>query len=384
MQFKDIPGHDDVKRRLISTVSENRISHAQLFLGPEGCGKLALAIAYAQYINCTGRKPGDEDSCGTCPHCIKYQKLVHPDLHFVYPVVSGKGSTKPVSDDFLTDWRKFVLQRNYHRLDDWYDFIGSDNAQGAIFAQESQEIIRKLGLKTFEAEYKVMIIWMAEKLNETAANKLLKMIEEPPAKTLFILVAENEEMILTTIHSRVQLVKIDRPTKENLAFSLREEFPDADQQIIENSAMLADGNYLEACAALKQFKSGNVETPYFDLFTSIMRESFSAHYDAIVKLSDTLAKLGREKQKKFFEYCIRMIRECFMLSNVSESLVNLTPGEMAFARKFAPFIHQGNVGSLSEQMGEACRNIERNAYAKLVFTDLALKISPLLHIKRTA
>ncbi|MBR2887655.1 MAG: DNA polymerase III subunit delta [Bacteroidales bacterium] len=382
MQFKDIPGHDEVKQRLINTVSDNRISHAQLFLGNEGCGKLALAIAYAQYINCTGRKPGDTDSCGTCPHCVKYQKLVHPDLHFVYPVVSGKGTTKPVSDDFLTDWRKFVLQRNYHRLDDWYDFIDSDNSQGAIFAQESQEIIRKLGLKTFEAEYKVMIIWMAEKLNETAANKLLKMIEEPPAKTLFILVAENEEMILTTIRSRVQLVKIDRPTNQDIVASLQQEFPDADPQTLQNSAMLADGNYLEACAALRQFKSGTVETPYFELFTTLMREAFSAKYDAIIKLSDNLAKLGREKQKKFFDYCNRMLRECFMLSSVSESLVNLTPGELDFARKFSPFIHSGNVGMLSEQFGEACRNIERNAYGKLVFTDLALKISPLLKIKR--
>ncbi|MCQ2974081.1 MAG: DNA polymerase III subunit delta [Bacteroidales bacterium] len=380
MQFKDIPGHDEVKSRLINTIKDNRISHAQLFLGQEGSGKLALAIAYAQYINCENRS--DTDSCGVCPQCVKYQKLIHPDLHFVYPVVNGKGSNKPVSDDFLTDWRKFVLQRNYHRLDDWYDYIGSDNSQGAIFAQESQEIIRKLTLKTFEAEYKVMIIWMAEKMNETASNKLLKMIEEPPAKTLFILVAENEEMILTTIRSRVQLIKISRPTKENIIEALKKEFPNTDNQIIENSAMLSEGNYLEACSALKQFSSGTVETPYFELFTTLMREAFSAKYDNLIKLSDNLAKLGREKQKKFFDYCERMLRECFMLSSVSEKLVNLTPGELEFAKKFSPFIHSGNVGALSEHFGEANRNIERNAYAKLVFTDLALKISPLLRMKK--
>lgn len=380
MQFKDIPGHEHTKQLLIQTVKENRISHAQLFLGPEGCGKLALAIAYAQYISCPNRT--DTDSCGQCPQCQKYQKLIHPDLHFVYPVVSGKGSTKPVSDDFIADWRKFVNHRNYHRIDDWYDFIGSENSQGAIFAQESQEIIKKLNLKTFESEYKVMIIWMPEKMNETCANKLLKMIEEPPEKTLFVLVAENEEMILTTIRSRTQLIKISKPDIQDIVTALHSEFPDSDAVTLENSAMLADGNYLEAVQVLKQFRTGQVEIPEFELFTTLMRESFSSHYDAIIKLSETLSKLGREKQKKFFDYCQRLVRECFMLSSVSRDLVRLTPGEMKFAEKFSPFIHSGNISALSELFAEACRNIERNAYGKLVFTDLAIKISTQLRMKR--
>lgn len=380
MQFKDIPGHEHTKQLLIQTVKENRISHAQLFLGPEGCGKLALAIAYAQYISCPNRT--DTDSCGQCPQCQKYQKLIHPDLHFVYPVVSGKGSIKPVSDDFIADWRKFVNHRNYHRIDDWYDFIGSENSQGAIFAQESQEIIKKLNLKTFESEYKVMIIWMPEKMNETCANKLLKMIEEPPEKTLFVLVAENEEMILTTIRSRTQLIKISKPDIQDIVTALHSEFPDSDAVTLENSAMLADGNYLEAVQVLKQFRTGQVEIPEFELFTTLMRESFSSHYDAIIKLSETLSKLGREKQKKFFDYCQRLVRECFMLSSVSRDLVRLTPGEMKFAEKFSPFIHSGNISALSELFAEACRNIERNAYGKLVFTDLAIKISTQLRMKR--
>lgn len=380
MQFKDIPGHEATKKFLIQTVKENRISHAQLFLGPEGSGKLALAIAYAQYVTCQHRT--ESDSCGVCPQCQKYQKLIHPDLHFVYPVVTSKNNSKPVSDNYLTEWRNFVTKRNYHRLDDWYDFIGSENAQGSIFAQESQEIIRKLNLKTFESEYKVMIIWMAEKMNETCANKLLKMIEEPPAKTLFLLIAENEEAILTTIRSRTQLVKINRPDIENLVESLRTEFPNADAIKLENSAMLADGNYLEAVSAMKQFESGVVETPEFELFTTLMRESFSLKYDQIIKLSDSLSKLGREKQKRFFDYCQRMIRECFMLSSVSRDLVKLTPGELKFAEKFAQFIHAGNISQLSELIAEAYRNIERNAYGKLVFTDLAIKLSGQLRVKR--
>lgn len=380
MQFKDIQGHDHIKSLLIQTVKENRISHAQLFLGPEGSGKLALAIAYAQYVSCPNRT--ETDSCGVCPQCQKYQKLIHPDLHFVYPVVKTKsGDTHPVSDNFIDSWRKFVLQRNYHRLDDWYDFIGSDNAQGAIFAQESQEIIRKLSLKTFESEYKVMVIWMPEKMNETCANKLLKMIEEPPPKTLFLLVSENEEMILTTIRSRTQLVKIGSPTYDDIVLSLKKEYPDSDSNAIESAAMLANGNYMTAVDVLGQLREGG-EPPEFGLFTSLMRDSYSLKYDQIVKLSDTLSKLGREKQKQFFDYCQRMVRECFMLSSVSSELVRMTPTEMGFAQKFAQFIHQGNVSQISSLLSDACSNIERNAYGKLVFTDLAIKISSQLRIKK--
>ena len=379
MQFKDIQGHTHTKNLLIQTVKENRISHAQLFLGPEGCGKLALAIAYAQYIACPNRT--ETDSCGVCPQCQKYQKLVHPDLHFVYPVVKLKsGDSHPVSDNFIDSWRGFVLKRNYHRLDDWYDYIGSDNAQGAIFAQESQEIIRKLSLKTFESEYKVMISWMPEKMNETCANKLLKMIEEPPPKTLFVLVSENEEQILTTIRSRTQLIKINRPEDADIIASLRQEFPEADSVNIESAAMLAEGNYLAALDVMEQLHEGG-EPPEFALFTTLMRESYSLKYDQIIKLSDNLSKLGREKQKQFFDYCQRMVRECFMLSSVDKSLVRMTPAEMNFAAKFARFIHPGNVAQISSLLSEACANIERNAYGKLVFTDVAIKLAGLLRMK---
>lgn len=379
MQFQDIQGNDGVKRFLIHSVKENRISHGQLFLGPPGSGKLSTAIAYAQYISCKNRT--ETDSCGVCPSCIKFQKLIHPDLHFVYPVVTGTSAKKPVSDDYIAQWRQFVLKSMYHGIDDWYDFIGSENAQGAIFAQESQEIIRKLNLKTFEGEYKVMIIWMAEKMNETAANKLLKMLEEPPAKTLFVLVAENEEQILTTIRSRVQLVKFSALTTEETSKALEREFPEADKENIQNASILSGGDFLEAVSILNQFLSGE-GNPDFELFTALMRESFSSHYDKIIKLSDDLSKLGREKQKRFFDYCQRMIRECFMFSSVSKELVRMTPSETAFAEKFAPFIHIGNISDLTELFSEASRNIERNAYSKLVFTDLAIKISAQLHVKK--
>jgi len=379
MQFQDIQGNDGVKRFLIHSVKENRISHGQLFLGPPGSGKLSMAIAYAQYISCKNRT--ETDSCGVCPSCIKFQKLIHPDLHFVYPVVTSASAKKPVSDDYIAQWRQFVLKSMYHGIDDWYDFIGSENAQGAIFAQESQEIIRKLNLKTFEGEYKVMIIWMAEKMNETAANKLLKMLEEPPAKTLFVLIAENEEEILTTIRSRVQLVKFSALSTIETSKALDREFPEASKENIQNASILSGGDFLEAVSMLKQFQVGE-GNPDFEMFTALMRESFSSHYDKIIKLSDDLSKLGREKQKRFFDYCQRMIRECFMFSSVSKELVRMTPQETAFAEKFAPFIHLRNISDLTELFSGASRNIERNAYGKLVFTDLAIKVSAQLHVKK--
>jgi DNA polymerase-3 subunit delta' len=296
-------------------------------------------------------------------------------------VVTSASAKKPVSDDYIAQWRQFVLKSMYHGIDDWYDFIGSENAQGAIFAQESQEIIRKLNLKTFEGEYKVMIIWMAEKMNETAANKLLKMLEEPPAKTLFVLIAENEEQILTTIRSRVQLVKFSALSTIETSKALEREFPEASKENIQNASILSGGDFLEAVSMLKQFQVGE-GNPDFEMFTALMRESFSSHYDKIIKLSDDLSKLGREKQKRFFDYCQRMIRECFMFSSVSKELVRMTPAETAFAEKFAPFIHLRNISNLTELFSEASRNIERNAYGKLVFTDLAIKVSAQLHVKK--
>jgi DNA polymerase-3 subunit delta' len=226
-----------------------------------------------------------------------------------------------------------------------------------------------------------MIIWMAEKMNETAANKLLKMLEEPPEKTLFVLVAENEEQILTTIRSRVQLVKFSSLTTEETAKALSREFPEAENGNLQNASILCGGNFLEAVSVLKQFQSGE-GNPDFEMFTALMRESFSSHYDKVIKLSDDLSKLGREKQKRFFDYCQRMIRECFMLGCVSELLVRMTPQERVFADKFSPFIHKGNITALTELFSEASRNIERNAYGKLVFTDLALKVSAQLHVKK--
>jgi len=249
MRFADIIGQEDVKKRLVQTVKESRVSHAQLFLGPEGSGKLALAVAYAQYINCTN-KQGD-DSCGECPSCVKYQKFIHPDLHFIYPTAKIKNIDKPMSKDFIKQWRELLSETNsYINLPDWYSKIGIERKQAIINARDCNEIIKTLTYKSYESEYKVMIIWMVEKLFHSAAPKILKVLEEPPDKTLFLLVSENQDLIINTILSRTQLIKIGRLDDNNLSKAL---ISDGYQPAVVNDAVrIAGGNYLAAVRLISQ------------------------------------------------------------------------------------------------------------------------------------
>jgi len=381
MLLNNIYGHSVIKNNLVETVINNRISHALLLMGPQGCGKLMLAISFAQFINCLNKT--ENDACGKCNSCLKFNKLVHPDLHFVYPVVRTPKFSKPVSDDFLSDWRKFLLQSKFHSVDDWLDTIGADNLQGSIFAQESQEIIRKLNLKTFEAEYKTMIIWMPEKMNTVAANKLLKMIEEPPSKTLFLLVTENEEDILNTIRSRTQLIKLTKLSENELYEALKEPFPNMDHDIIMDAIKISNGNFLEAEQIITSMQNTEAENPNFKYFTQLMRSSYGVKIDELMVWTDAMATLGREKQKIFFQYALRMLRECFiynLMPQNSDKINFMTKLEMAFAQKFAIFVHKNNISQLTDTFNLAHRHIERNAYNKLVFIDLALKTTQLLKL----
>lgn len=379
MLFKDIAGNENVKQKLIETVKNNRISHAQLFLGPEGCGKLSLAIAYAQYISCKNKK--DDDACGICSSCNKYNKLIHPDLHFVFPVTS-----KNVSDDYIKEWRTFVLGSRHHSYDKWLETMGSGNSQGGIFTQESQEILRKLNLKTFEAEYKIMIIYMAEKMNIAAANKLLKLIEEPPSKTLFILVTEDESSILTTIRSRTQLIKISRLEPEEIKRKLKEIYADFPDNQLDEIAQLSNGNllYAEKIARERMEQTDNSENLYFSLFSNFMRLTYGVKILEIINLIDEFSALGREKQKNFLEYCQRILRENFVLNSASEKspeLVFLANQELEFSKNFNKFIHKNNIQQLVHELNEAQLHIERNASDKITFLDLSLKFVKLLKIK---
>jgi len=382
MLFKDIIGHKEIKQKLINSVKNNRISHAQLFLGKAGTGKLSLAIAYAQYVACTNKT--DDDSCGVCKSCKKYSKLVHPDLHFVYPVVRTKKFTKPVSSDFLTEWRTFVLKDKFHSYNDWIETIGTENLQGSIYSQESQEIIKKLTLKTFESEYKIMIIWMAEKMNVSASNKLLKMIEEPPKKTLFILVVEDEEQIITTIRSRIQLIKINRLSEKDIADELEQLFPSAQKALIQDSARIADGSFSVAKKNVEQVLDPNIvdgNSKNFELFTSLMRIAYGANVLRLVGWVDDVCKFGREQEKSFFQYSLRLIRENFILNITPENkdqVTFLSDKEYQFSKNFNRFINKNNITNLYEEFGKAQADIERNAYDKIVFLDLALKIAQLL------
>ena len=373
MLFKEVVGQTEVISDLLATVQQNRISHAQLFCGPEGSGTLSLALAYAQYINCTNR--GEYDSCGTCASCMKFNKLQHPDLHLVFPVATNTTIKKdPVSDNFIAEWREIVLQQPYLSLDSWLAHIGVDNKQGGIQKQESSEIMKKLSLKTYEAEYKIMIIWMAEKMNETCANKLLKLLEEPPEKTLFLLIAENTDSMLQTILSRTQIRRIPKIDTQSMEQRLQQEFG-LEGDDLHALTHNANGNYYKAFQLLS-FENSNHD--FFNHFTQLMRLSYSKNLPEVARVADEIAGVGREKQKAFLEYCLKMIRENFILNQKQEKIVYLYKQEKDFSSKFHVFVNERNVAQLTKEFNEAHFHIERNGNAKIIFFDLVLKLMVLL------
>jgi DNA polymerase-3 subunit delta' len=378
MQFSKIIGQEKIIGRFINTVKTGRISHAQLLHGPEGSGKLELAIAFAQYVSCANKT--ETDSCGTCPSCKKYEKLIHPDLHFVYPVVRTKKFTKPVSDHFANEWRTFILEHKKHKLNLWLDLMGNEDGQAGIFAHESSEIIRKLNLKTFESEYKIMVIWLPEKMNLSSANKLLKMIEEPPMKTLFLLVSDYPEQIINTIRSRSQFVLIPKIDNDSLSKELRETYkvPRTD---LKRIVKLANGNLFKALDVIENSES---EKYNFELYTKLMRLSYSAKIIDLTKWVDEISGMGREKQKNFLAYSLKMFRENFILNNShseKEKLNQLTTYEENFSIKFSTFIHKNNIFEIYEEINKAHLHILRNGMDKIIFLDLALKLVKLLRRK---
>jgi DNA polymerase-3 subunit delta' len=373
MTFKEIIGQNEIKQRLIKSVKDNRIAHAQLFFGPEGCGKLALAIAYAQFINCS--EPSGEDSCGTCPSCNKYQKLIHPDLHFIFPVATTKKITKePVSDDFIKQWRELLLFSPYISLQKWYDKIELENKQGNISKNESQEILKKLNLKTFEAEYKIIIIWLPEKMNIIAANKLLKILEEPPEKTLFLMISENTESLLQTIVSRTQLIKVPKITDSDLLNFLKQNNNLSESQLLD-IVHLADGNFIKAITI---FENNNDDLFHFEKFTTIMRLCWSKDVPGILKWCESFYGIGRERQKNFLLYSLRIIRANFLMNCQVPQLSLLTKEESEFSSRFFNFINNENIYQLTEEINKAHNHIESNANDKIVFLDMALKLIKLI------
>lgn len=374
MNFAQIPGQTDVIGRLLRSVKEERVSHAQLFTGPEGCGSLALALAYAQYVSCENKKA--DDSCGTCKSCVKYEKMIHPDLHFVFPVIKGKKATDPVSDNYIEEWREFVKKSPYFTINKWLDSIEVGNAQGMIFASEASEIIKKLNLKTFESDFKIMIIWLPEKMHLATANKLLKMIEEPPEKTLFLLVSEEPDKVIPTILSRCQLIKIPSFSVDEIKSYLRSIYGTTEIKSTD-IARVANGNLLRAIELCENDESGKFN---LDSFKSLMRFSWKRDIISVIEWSEEMSATGREAQKNFLSFSLRLLRENLMLSleQFRNNLVFLAGEEVEFSSKFHPFINKENIYPLVDEFNLAYSHIESNGYARIIFLDLALKVTKLI------
>lgn len=372
MFFKDVIGQEGLKKRLIQSVKEERISHAQLFSGPEGVGKVAMAIAYAQYISCKNRT--ETDSCGVCPSCHKYTKLAHPDLHFVFPIFNSPKTKNPVSDDFISEWRQMVLKNPYFNLGQWLSFIDAENAQGLIYERESDSIYRKLNLKSFESEFKVMIIWLPEKMHVACSNKLLKLIEEPPNKTLFILITENEESVIGTIRSRAQLVRFPFIDKESINHVLLQN-SEIDETFVSDAVHLANGNYIKA---LEYINPGEDEQFFFQKFQEMMRYAYKREVSQQINWADEMAKIGRDKQKAFFAFALRLIREYFVLNMKRSSMVYLNTEEKNWGKQFAPFINERNIVPFFNEFELGIKHISMNGNPRIIFLDTALRMVRLI------
>ena len=372
MYFRDIIGQETIKRHLIESARSGIVPHAQLFTERGGTGSFALALAYARYLNCTERS--ETDACGHCPSCLKYDALAHPDLHFVFPIVAKKERKKEICDDYLPEWRAFLQEHTYFGLDEWLDAMEAGNSQALIYSKESDEIVHKLSLKIYEAEYRVLLVWMPEKLHPTCANKLLKVIEEPPAKTVILMVSETPDMVFGTIQSRAQRLNIPAILPEDMAHALETRFglvPEDAKYV----AHLANGNFLKAVEAI----SVNEETQFFlEQFKQIMRNSWARNVKAMKEQADLLASIGREKQKNFLAYCQRLVRENFVYRFQAPELNYMNRDEATFAIRFSPFVNERNVFDLMEELDKAEQHITQNVNPKMVFFDLALKITVLI------
>lgn len=368
MLFKDIIGQEQIKAQLIHTVNDGRVSHAQLFLGNAGSGALPLAVAYAQYINCENRLA--DDSCGTCASCRKYNKLVHPDLHFSYPFFATSNKGEPnTAVTFIEQWRTAFLAQPYMDMDYWREQLVAENKQANINIAEAHRIIKALSLKAFEAEYKVLIIWLPEYL-EVQGNALLKLIEEPPAKTLFLLVCENQDKILSTIISRTQLVKIKPPNHEEIRQHIQTSTGIGAEQASE-IAFISNGNVK---LALELATEGG--TGHFDLFLRWMRACVTdSGLDILRIVEEELSGAGRENQKSFLLYALNMMRQLLLLRLGMTDLVHLQQAEHDFAGKFVAHYHSDQITASITHFEDAHYHIERNANPKILFLDLSLQLA---------
>lgn len=375
MLFAEIPGNNKEKQDLISSVKKGRIGHAQLFLGNPGNAKLALAIAYAQFLNCENKKA--EDSCNKCHSCFMYNQLTHPDLHIIFPVVKINKIKNPISENFITQWRELIIQNPYISLQDWYQYLGVENKQGVIYKHEAQDLQKKLTLKNYESAFRIILIWMPEKMNHTTANKLLKLIEEPPKGTYILMVSEDSEQILPTITSRTQIINSKQFSNLEVASFLQKEKGIS----IEKTKVISinvKGNMNKAI----QLCANNIEeVSSIEAFQKWMQICYKVSVKELSGLTDEFAKKGRENQKGFLQHSLTIIRECLMFNTFNK--VRLAEKkEEQFVRNFASYIHEENTLAIFDRLEKAIKNIERNANPKIIFYELSLQMMRLLKVKR--
>ena len=374
MRFSDIIGQQDIIRQLTQQVDQGRLPHALMLCGPQGSGKLAIALVLARYLLC--EHPEEGEPCDHCHSCHMAAQWQHPDLHFSFPLIKGKSTDQPISDDHLAEWREQITQTPYFTPNDWLADLQAENQQLQFYVSESDALQRKLSLKASQGGYRVVIIWLPEKMPPQTANKLLKLIEEPPSRTHFLFVSQEPDQVLGTILSRTQRIQVPALSEDVIAQALtqRHGMP-ADQA--NAFAHISLGNYT---LALQLAQEDNQRREHFDLFVQIMRSCYQRRVLEMRKWADQVGALGRERQKHFLQYCQRLVRESFIFNFRRPELNYMTPAESQFAQNFAPFINERNVISLTQELTDCQNEIEQNVNARMVFFDLALKITLLLKL----
>jgi DNA polymerase-3 subunit delta' len=376
MFFKDVIGQDNLKKQLTESARKGIVPHAQLFCGAEGTGAFQLAFAYARYLNCKNRS--ETDACGKCPSCIKYNELAHPDLYFVFPMVQNKIKKKELCDDYLPEWREFIKKQisdhTYFNLDAWLAEIATENKQALIYSAESERIIHKMNLKIYEAEYRILFVWMPERMHVACANKLLKLIEEPYPNTVISMVTETPDMVLGTIVSRSQSIFV-HPIEQNILTAVLVEKWGLEESAARRIAHFSGGNYLKASEELT-VENDNVY--FLEQFKMIMRNGWSRNIAAMKSFAEEMASHGRDRQKRFLEFCQRQVRENFIKRLNEPELNYFSKAEDDFAVKFHTFVHERNIIEMMDELSLAEQHVSQNVNSKMVFFDLSMRIVALI------
>lgn len=372
MKFSQVIGQEQVKAHLLEMAREGHVPHAIMFQGPKGAGKLPLALAYARYLLCT--RPGEDDACGTCASCRMLDSYAHPDLHFSFPVYKRKSTDHPVSDDFMTEWRGVLAQSPYFDTETWLAAIKADNQQLVHYVYESDSLRQKLMIKANQGGRKVVVMWLPERMMVETANKLLKLIEEPPAHTHFLLVTEDTDKVLSTIRSRTQPIMVPALGEEEIAQALTRLLA-VPADTARDTARVAQGSYTEA---LKRLAAGNEETEFFNSFVQLMRLCYKRDVREMQRWATGCAEMGRERQKRMLDYYQRLLRENFIYNFHRGELNYQTADEQQFSRNFARFINERNVIGITEEVALAQRDVEQNVNPRMIFFDFALKLTVLL------